>query len=246
MPLQFQNEPMQLGNYDFRPRLLPTIATVCMMALTFSAGRWQLGRAEEKAALQARFEQNQALAPINLDNMTGDVSELRYRPIKADGEFIPGKQVYIDNREHQGKSGYHVIAALKISDSNQVLLINRGWIERGRNYPKAPDVTLPVGRVQIVGTGSVPSARFVELSDQAIAGNVWQNLTFERAKSAMALPVLPIVVLQQKDLTAGLRAVIEQPDFKIDMHRGYAFQWFALTATLMVIYVVVNTKRRAA
>lgn len=217
-----------------------------MMALTFSAGRWQLGRAEEKAALQVRFEQKQALAPINLDNTTGDVSELRYRPLMANGEFIPGKQVYIDNREHEGKSGYHVIAALRIFNSNQVVLVNRGWIERDRNYPKAPEVAFPVGRVKIVGTGSVPSAKFVELSDQAIAGNVWQNLTFERAKSAMALSVLPIVVLQQKDLAAGLRAVIEQPDFKIDMHRGYAFQWFALTVTLMVIYVVVNTKRRAA
>jgi surfeit locus 1 family protein len=237
---------MRFAGYDFRPRLLPTIATVCMMALTFAAGRWQLGRADEKAALQARFEQNQALAPIDLNNTNGDLSELRYRALAVDGEFIPGKQVYIDNREHEGKSGYHVIAAFQIFNSNRVILINRGWIQRGRDYPKAPDVVLPVGRVKIVGTGSVPSARFVELSDQAIAGNVWQNLTFERASSALALPVLPIVVLQQQGLSDGLSAVIEQPNFKIDMHRGYAFQWFALTATLMVIYVVVNTKRRTA
>ena len=237
---------MQLGRYDFRPRLLPTIATVCMMAITFSAGCWQLGRAEEKAALQVRFEQNQALAPVNLNAATGDLSELRYRAIVVEGEFIPGKQVYIDNREHDGKSGYHVIAPLHILGSEKIVLINCGWIERTANFPTPPDVKLPIGRLKIVGSGSVPSTRFVELSDQAISGNVWQNLTFERVKSALSLSVLPIIVLQQKDVINGLRPVIEQPDFKIDMHRGYAFQWFALTATLMVIYVVVNSKRRAA
>ena len=237
---------MQLGNYDFRPRLVPTIATVCMMAITFSAGRWQQGRADEKATLQARFEQNQALAPVNLSGASGDLSELRYRSLVVEGEFIPDKQVYIDNREHDGKSGYHVVAALKISGSEKVVLINRGWIERGRNYPKAPEVALPLGRVKINGSGSVPSTRFVELSDQAIAGNIWQNLTFERVKSALNLNVLPIVVLQQQNVVDGLSPVIEQPNFKIDMHRGYAFQWFALTATLMVIYVVVNSKRRTA
>lgn len=237
---------MQIGNYDFRPRLLPTIATVCMMAITFSAGRWQQGRAEEKAALQARFEQNQALAPVNLSSANGDLSELRYRPLVVEGEFIPGKQVYIDNREHDGKSGYHVVAPLKIAGGESVVMINCGWIERDRNYPKPPDVNLPTGRLKIFGSGSVPTTKFIELSDQAISGNVWQNLTFERVKNTLGLGVQPIVLLQQKGTFSGLRPVIEQPDFKIDMHRGYAFQWFALTATLMVIYVVVNSKRRAA
>ena len=237
---------MQLGNYDFRPRLLPTIATLCMMVITFSAGRWQLNRAVEKAELQARFQQNQALAPVDLRSATGDPSELRYRSLLVEGEFIPDKQVYIDNREHDGKSGFHVIAPLMISGANQVVLINRGWIERGPAYPNAPEVAVPAGRVKIVGSGSLPSTRFVELSDQAVAGNVWQNLTFARVNVALALAVLPIIVLQQQGLANGLSPVIEQPDFKIDMHRGYAFQWFALTATLMVIYVVVNTKPHAA
>ena len=237
---------MQLGRYDFHPRLIPTIATLCMMAITFSAGSWQLSRAAEKAELQSRFEQNQSLPSVELGPLAGDPSALRYRRVAVEGEFIADKQVYIDNREHDGKSGYHVIAPLMIEKSKKFVLVNRGWIERGRDYPRTPEIATPYGRVKIVGVGSLPSQRFVELSDQVIAGNVWQNLTFERANSALGISVLPIVVLQQQPVAEGLRPVIEKPDFKIDMHRGYAFQWFALTATLMVIYVVVNTQRRAA
>ncbi len=237
---------MQLGHYDFQPRIIPTIATICMMAVTFSAGRWQLSRATEKMELQSKFEQNQAQPAVNLDRFSGDPGVLRYRQMEVDGEFIPNKQVYIDNREHDGKSGYHVIAPLLIAGSNRVVLINRGWIARGVDYPKAPPVSLPVGSINIAGAGSVPSSRFLELSDQTIAGNVWQNLTFARANNAFGLSVLPVVILQQQNVAKGLTPVRERPNFKIDMHRGYAFQWFALTATLMVIYVVVNTKRRSA
>jgi surfeit locus 1 family protein len=196
--------------------------------------------------LQSRFAQNQSLPSIELGRWVGEPSALRYRQMNVEGEFIPGKQVYIDNREHDGKSGYHVLAPLMIANSKKIVLINRGWIERGRDYPRAPEVAIASGSVKIVGIGSLPSQRFVELSDQAIAGNVWQNLTFERANNALGITVLPIVVLQQQPVAEGLRPVIEKPDFKINMHRGYAFQWFALTATLMVIYVVVNTQRRAA
>ncbi len=237
---------MQLGRYDFHPRLIPTIATLCMMAITFSAGRWQLSRATEKAELQSRFEQNQSQPMVDLGHFSGDQTTLCYRRVVVEGEFIADKQVYIDNREHEGKSGYQVIAPLRILGTKQIVLVNRGWIERGREYPLAPQVAVPSGNLKIGGIGSVPSQRFIELSDQAIAGNVWQNLTFERAKSALGFTVLPVVVLQQQQVADGLSPVVEKPDFKIDMHRGYAFQWFALTATLMVIYVVVNTQRRTA
>lgn len=237
---------MRFGNYDFRPRLLPTLATLCMMAITYSAGCWQLARAQEKAQLQSQFEQRQKQPAIRLADQRGGFAELRYRTLSVAGEFIADQQIYIDNRERDGKSGYHVMSPLKLAGSDKIVLINRGWVERGKDYPQAPRVLLPTGVVQIVGLGSIPSHRFVELSDQAITGNVWQNLTFERANSALGISVLPIVVLQQQPIADGLTAVMETPDFKIDMHRGYAFQWFALTVTLMVIYVVVNAKRRAA
>lgn len=237
---------MRIGNYDFQPRLLPTIATLIMMVVTGSAGFWQLGRAGEKSKLQSQFEHKQNQSALKLADYLGGYEELRYRTLLVDGEFIADKQVYIDNRESDGKSGYHVIAPLKLSNSDNIVLINRGWTERGRDYPRVPVIRVPSGTIHIVGVGSIPSHRYIELSDQGVTGGVWQNLTFERASSELGISVVPIVVLQQKPEAEGLKPVMEKPDFKIDMHRGYAFQWFALTVTLMVIYVVVNAKRSTA
>ncbi len=237
---------MQFGIYEFRPRLMPTLATLCMMAITFSAGRWQINRVSEKERLQSLFLQTRQLPAVSLARPLANETDLRYRSLIAEGQFLPDKQVYIDNREHAGRSGYHVVTPLVIAETGAVVLVNRGWLERGRNYSVAPDVQVPSGRVQVLGTGSLPSKKFLELSDQAIAGKVWQNLTFERVGAALGLTVMPIVVLQQNDKSSGLSPVVEQPDFKIDTHRGYAFQWFALTVTLLVIYVVVNSKRKTA
>jgi surfeit locus 1 family protein len=237
---------MQFGPYEFRPRLIPTLAMLCIMVITFSAGRWQLNRVSEKEELRSLFEQTQQLPAVNLAQPIVDATLLRYRVLVTDGQFLPDKQIYIDNREHEGRTGYHVIAPLSIAGTAAVVLVNRGWVGRGRNYPMAPDVPVPSGRVQVLGTGTLPSMKFLELSDQAIAGKVWQNLTFERVGAALGVKVLPIMVLQQNEKTSGLSPVIEQPDFNIDVHRGYAFQWFALTATLLVIYVIVNTQRKTA
>lgn len=237
---------MQFGGYDFRPGLIPTVATICMMAVTFSAGRWQLNRVSEKQEFQTLFQQSQQLPAVNLVQPIADATVLRYRSLVAEGQFLPDKQIFIDNREHKGRSGYHVITPLVIAGTGAVVLVNRGWVERGRNYSVTPDVQVPSGRVQVSGTGSLPSRRYLELSDRAITGKVWQNLTFERVGRELGLSVLPVIVLQHNDKANGLSPVIEQPDFKSDMHRGYAFQWFALTATLLVIYVVVNTKRKTA
>ena len=219
---------------------------LCMMALTFTAGRWQLGRAGEKQALQSRYEQMLKQPPQSLAQLPSDVAALRYRLLVADGEFLSDKQIYIDNREHDGQSGYHVITPFALAGSKAVLLVNRGWIARGAKYPQAPQVAVPSGLLRVEGVGSLQSSRFLELSTQTVAGQIWQNLTFERVEKQLGLQVLPIILLQQNGNDATLSPVKEQPDFKINTHRGYAFQWFALTATLMVIYVVVNSKRRAA
>lgn len=236
---------MKFGPFEFRPGLLPTLATLCMMALTFAAGRWQLGRAVEKEALRSRYEYMLKQPPLSLAQPPGDIAALRYRLLVTDGEFLPDRQIYIDNREHSGLSGFYVITPFALAGSKAVVLVNRGWIARGAQYPQAPRVAVPAGLLRVEGVGSVPSRRFLELSEQTVAGQVWQNLTFERVEKQLGLQVLPIVLLQQNGNDAALSPVEEQPDFKIDTHRGYAFQWFALTATLMVIYVVVNCKRRA-
>jgi cytochrome oxidase assembly protein ShyY1 len=53
-------------------------------------------------------------------------------------------------------------------------------------------------------------------------------------------------MIQQTSPTGdGLVRDWPAPDFGIDKHYGYAFQWFALAATLLVFYAATRYRRKS-
>lgn len=55
--------------------------------------------------------------------------DYEFRSLLAEGVFIEKKTVFIENRKHMGKNGFHVITPLQINGSDLYLLVNRGWVE---------------------------------------------------------------------------------------------------------------------
>jgi surfeit locus 1 family protein len=233
---------MRFGPIEFRASLVPTVAAAVAVALTASLGRWQLSRAEEKRGLERDYATMQTAPPLMLTSNESDAAAFRFRRLVGEGEYLPARQIFIDNQMKRESAGYHVITPLRIGDSGRYVLVNRGWIARGPDYPTAPQVPVPTGRVRVEGYGALPVKRFLELSSDTIAGDVWQNLTFERYRRATGLELLPVILVQTAGNDDGLVAVHERPDFGIATHEGYAFQWFALTAAIVAIYFFVNTR----
>jgi len=94
----------------------------------------------------------------------------------------------------------------------------------------------------VSGIATRPPARFLELSREAVTGDVWQNLSIERYGAHTGLQLLPVVVLADSP-GPGLAGVSESPDAGIDKHVEYAFTWFALASTAFVLWIVLNVKR---
>jgi surfeit locus 1 family protein len=226
----------------FAPRLVPTLAAVVMIALTVWLGRWQTHRAEEKEARQAMFDARLREAPVALGADSGPAEALLYRRVRASGEWIAAGQVFIDNQVHQGRAGFNVITPLRLAGSDRAVLVNRGWTARTPAYPAAPEVRVPAGPVTLEGIATLPPVRFLELSSETVAGNVWQNLTLARYAERMHQRVLPVLVLADT-AGEGLAPVRERPDFGIERHREYALTWFSLAATLAVLWIVFTFRR---
>jgi surfeit locus 1 family protein len=123
-----------------------------------------------------------------------------------------------------------------------VVLVNRGWIARGPDYPRPPAVAVPEGLVDVSGIASLPPARFLELSSEVVDGNVWQNLSIERYRTKTGITVLP-VVLYAKPADEGLQPTFERPDTGVARHQEYALTWFSLAATTLVLWIVLNLRR---
>lgn len=223
---------------------MTTVATALFVALTVYLGLWQRDRAEEKSRRQAMLDQRLSDPPVQLTGFVASADALLYRRVAAAGEYVAAQQLFVDNQVHGGRAGFQVITPLKVRGGDAVVLVNRGWIARDAAYPKAPAVAVPPGEVEVTGLATQPPARFVELGPQAIAGDVWQNLSIARFAERTGMRTFPIVVLA--DVAGpGLAAVRERPDAGVAKHVEYELTWFALAATALVLWIALNIERRA-
>jgi surfeit locus 1 family protein len=225
-------------------RLIPTLAACGVIALALAAGRWQVHRAAEKAALQATLELRRHLPALDLNALADspvDAQAWHFRVARVRGHYLPAGQIYIDNRNDAGLPGYHVLTPLALG--RHVLLVNRGFLPRDASYPRAPSVPVPAGELEVTGPLSLAAGRFLELSAHTVDGPVWQNLKLERYATDLHLDPWPLVLLASP-ASAGLRTVVETPDAGIDMHRGYAFQWFSIASLTAALYLYFSFFRR--
>jgi surfeit locus 1 family protein len=236
---------VRIAGFVFAPRPVPTLAAVAMVALTVSLGNWQSGRAEEKYRLQTLLEARGAEQPLTLTGATGSAEQLRFRRVRARGRFVADGQIFVDNRVHGGRAGFHVVTPLAIAGSGALLLVNRGWVARSPAYPAPPEVPVPDGEVTVEGLATVPPARVLELSSDTVSGSVWQNLSVERYAAHVRRDVVPVVLLAASP-APGLAAVEEKPDAGIAKHREYSLTWYSLAVTVAGLWVGLNLRRRRA
>ena len=229
---------------------------LAVLVLTLSAGRWQLDRAAYKVALQQRIEAAAEAPPVPVQSVPhADPASFAWHPVEATGRFDAGRVVFLDNRLRDGVPGYEVLTPLRLSGSDRVLLVNRGWIAAPRQRERLPVVETPAGEVRVQGLAFVPGERFMELragTDDALR---WQNWTIERARERWTLDLLPMALLQTAALegsgpgTGASDALARnwpRPDAGIDKHRGYALQWFSFAAIGVIVWLVLSLRRTGA
>lgn len=227
---------------SFAPGLVTTVAASAAIALLLSLGRWQVNRAAEKQERQVLLDARIAAEPLELTGAVPSAEPLLFRRVRAKGEWLAERQVYVDNQIRDGRAGFGVVTPLRLAGRSEAVLVNRGWVARDASYPSAPVVPVPAGPVQVSGLATLPPARYLELSHDTISGNVWQNLTIDRFRAQTGLVVLPVVILEDHP-APGLNAMRERPDAGVARHQEYALTWFALAATVLVLWVALNLRR---
>lgn len=237
------------GRYRFQPRLLTALAAAAGIAVTLAAACWQLGRAHEKEAARARVAELAKGPPVTLSAAEVKSDDVVGRRVTVRGYFVPRHVVFLDNRVHRGVAGFHVIMPLEVGKmrdgGSRYVLVDRGWIAGTRDRSRLPEVKTPDGIVEITGLAVIPGQRFLELANEVVEGNVWQNLTLERYRRAVPIALQPVLVQQESPLDDGLAREWAPPDLGIARHYGYAFQWLALALTILVFYLVTHVRRSA-
>ncbi|MGH8670879.1 MAG: SURF1 family protein [Burkholderiales bacterium] len=234
---------MRVAGYEFRPTLWPTLATLVMVVVTYNLGDWQIRRAAEKSTLQRHYDALAAEPYSALPIQVTNPERYRFRKVQVRGVFLSEHSIYLDNRIYQSRVGYQVVTPLRRVDSTDHVLIDRGWVAAPARRGELPAVRTPAGVVTIRGIATLPDSKVFELKVEKRPGKLWQNLSLERYRERVPFALQPWVVVQQNDTGDALIRNWERPDRGVDRHLGYAFQWYALTATLIVIYLFVNARK---
>ncbi len=247
------------SRFLFKPRLLPTLAAVIAVGLTLYLATWQQGRADEKRALQEKFDERVRMPLLKIDFATMINADQYFRHGVAIGEYDAAGQFFVDNKFQGTTVGYHVFTPLQLLSSKKIVLVNRGFVGRGATYPLPPTVPIPHGVIEVVGMLVSPTSRFLELGKifpessrssgpqavervlETVNGQVWQNITIERYQAKTGREVLPLVLLANPT-NAGLVALHERPDARVEKHTEYMLTWYSLAATVVLLWLILNFK----
>lgn len=225
---------------------MPTLAMLLAVLVCVRLGLWQQHKAEVKQALQTQLDQRLREAPVALPEKIADLEIWRYRRVKIRGSYEPRYQILLDNQVEQDIAGYHVITPLLLENGVRVL-VNRGWVAAPSDHGIVPQVVTPSGVQEVEGTVWLPTDKFFALAAIPASGQwqqVWQNMDMKRYAQAVPFAVQQFVIrLDAESRAGGFVRNWPRPAERIEMHVGYAYQWFGFALAFVVIYLVVNIRK---
>jgi surfeit locus 1 family protein len=227
------------------------------MSIGAGLGQWQLKRAEQKKTIDVKLHQRlaanildgNAVDAVSLPHtalMSAALSNVEYRRMRLRGAFVKSWPIYLDNRPYEGRAGLHVLMPFRLSVSNHVVMVARGWIARdARDRSRVPDLITPSGQIVIEGIVRRSADRVMQLGDapELAPGAIVQNMNLEKFSRVSGLPLQSYLIDQTSDTGDALVRDWPLPSSGIERHLGYAFQWYALTLMAAIFFILTGFRR---
>jgi surfeit locus 1 family protein len=149
----------------FKRRALRLLLVSLLVIACLVMARFQLWRAETRGE---RFEREQAAmiaTPVALSAQQRQRDELIDRAATARGHWLADRTLFLDNKIYRSRPGYYVLTPLRLSGSDAVVVVNRGWMVAPRLRSDIPSVPTPAGEIEVAGV-----TRGFETRDLRVAG----------------------------------------------------------------------------
>lgn len=228
---------------DYLRGLLVLLATVAGIASAARLGVWQLDRAERKETLQSALDARSRLPALDAASLArndNDAEPQHYRSVRLSGRWLAERTVFLDNRQMDGKAGFFVVTPLALSGRSDAVLVQRGWAPRNFvDRTALPSIATPAGLVTVAGSVAPSPSRMFQF-EGAASGPIRQNIDLPEFSRESGLELLPLSILQRDEAGSerdGLSRRWPAPASDVQKHYGYAFQWFAIAAGILGLYV---------
>lgn len=228
--------------------LVSCLAVIVTLALT-GLGLWQLDRGERKQRIAKRMDQRAQASARTVAGLA-QMDDPAHYPVDDYGRFDNDHSILIDNRLREGRAGYHLLTLFR-TRSGQPVLVNRGWLPRGRDRQKLPAIPEVQGEVRIRGHAYIHREKDLVLREDPLASMDWplRVQRVDRAALARRLEVelAPFIVRLAPDTgpERGAQLPRQWPQRRMGpgRHYAYAVQWFAMAALAPVLFWLAGRRR---
>lgn len=219
------------------------IATIAGIFFLSSLGVWQLLRGEEKKQIQFEIESRKNSEPQAFSFPITDPASLRFQRIRIQGRFISNKQFVLDNRYLDHQVGFNILTPFELSNSDNVVLVDRGWLPLTGSRDVLPNVEVDENLRTLVGAVYVPYGKAFSLGaiDSSITWpRLIQYIDFSELSTRLGQELQPLTLRMEAGQADAYKAQWVMLASSPNRNWGYAAQWFAMALTVLIIFIVLH------
>ncbi len=224
-----------------------TLLVIAACSVMVRLGIWQLDRLDARRAFNDRVQAQLDQPTLILNGKTAGANlyEMEYRSVVVEGEFLHAEELALRNRVWGNYPGVSLVTPLKIAGTDQVVLVERGWIPVEDADPDAWGQYEVPGRVEIHGVIRRSSPRGLlggrpDPTPQSLGEvlKIWTFLDIDRIAGQVSAPVLSVYIQQAEDPDRTSPPYPSNPELDLSegSHQGYAGQWFLFASILGLGY----------
>jgi len=228
---------------SFRPSKSLTLVMFLLACLFAMLGTWQQKRASEKLVLE---QQHRTAMPLSLESAMQ--KEHRFSSVNVGGRYDTNRHILLDNQIWQGRAGVYVFTPF-FTNQGKILLVNRGWLPLAADRKTLPHIPTPKLETVLTGMLNKPPVpgRMLGAADQ-VQKEQWPQLVtylnLSNISSSLDAPLEDWVIQLSESDPDGFEGRDWKPVFlSSSRHKGYAFQWFALVAACIVMWIYIGFRR---
>jgi surfeit locus 1 family protein len=233
-----------------------SIATAIAFLFLAGLGTWQLQRRAEKLNFIEHYEAGlkapaQPFPDFSLWPSTG-FGKFENVKVEIEGHFLPLPEIHLYallpmGEQRYGGVGWWIIMPFEMKDGG-IVFINRGFVPQDLKHPSSRQKSLAMAGDQklqgLVRSSEKPGA-FTPASNTNT--NEWylrDPFAFADYEHLDKNRVAPIVIDQLTPNSEGLPQSSSGKLYVANNHLQYAFTWYALALTLLVMYFLLRRSRK--
>lgn len=237
-------------------RTMGSYTMLAIPVITFGLGCWQTYRLRWKLDLIEKLKQrvNEPAVDFPLDDLS-KLGSMEYRRVRVTGEFLHDREFVIAPRgrfdpgyvekssgsllssDNLSSHGAHVITPFRLSNSDLVIMINRGWVPASHMSPASRQSSQIKGVVTFDAVVRKSESRPQFMGENVPERGTWFYKDFDQM--ARQYNTAPIYLEAVYESTVPGGPIGGQSNINVrNEHLSYLLTWFSLSAVTLAMWFV--------